>query len=158
MLKYEERRCGIWRVLKGHPGEPACDHSELSWANFLPAATPQVSISLLSKAGPTEVKIARRQSGEVTETVIPGVACDLEDPGSSGSQPRAAFPEGASSKGLELVAVGLWIVPAVQMTAVTLPRPGTSLSPELGQELVLDLSFLETQAFMGAQPMAYLKG
>jgi hypothetical protein len=103
------------------------------------------------------VKRAGRQTQDFTEAVIPGVVCDLEDPGSGGSQPRAALPEGASSKGLEVVAVGLWwIVPAVQTTAVTLPRPGTSLSPELRQELVLSLSFLETQAFIRAQPMAHL--
>lgn len=163
MSKYEKRRCGIWGVLKGHPGKPACDPLQAFQDSFLPGATPQVSwklalsVSLLCEAGPTEVKTARRQSGDFTEAVIPGVVCDLEDPGSGGSHPRAALPEGGSSKGLEVVAVGLWrIVPAVQRTAVTLPRPGTSLRPELGQELVLNLSFLETQAFTGAQPVAHL--
>lgn len=77
--------------------------------SLLPGATPQVSgkvtlsVSLLCEAGPTEVKIARRQSRDITEAVIPGVVCDLEeDPGSGGSRPRAAHPEGASVKVLRL--------------------------------------------------------
>lgn len=78
------------------------------------------------------------------------------EPNGGGSQPRAVLPEGASSKGLKVIAVDLWIVPAAPRTADCLPRPGIPLSPELAQELVLNLSFLETQAFVGPQPVAHL--
>lgn len=163
MSKYEERRCGIWGVLKGHPGEPECDPLHDRQGSFLPGATPQASwkltrsISLLCKAGPTEVKQVGKQSGDFTEAVIPGVVCDLEDPGSGGSQPRAALPEGASSKGLEVVAVGLWwIVPAAHRRQQS-PYLGCHISePRTRTGAGFKSALFGDPGFHWGKPMAHL--
>lgn len=85
---------------------------QASQGSFLPGALPKshgnsAFYSLCCEAGPTEVRAAEGQCWGLTEAVTSGVICGLGDSEGGGSQPRAALPEGSSSKGLEVVAVGL---------------------------------------------------